>query len=126
MLSPWRVVGAQVLVGVVAAAIGWLMTNEPPVALSALYGAAVVALPSALMARGATSRLGLVHPLASAASLLTWSVVKLAATVGLLIAAPRVVDALSWPVLLLTLVLCLQTYWLALLWRPAVKPTHPI
>jgi ATP synthase protein I len=35
----------------------------------------------------------------------------------MLAAAPRVVRDLSWPALLVAMVLCLQVYWLALLWR---------
>ena len=38
-------------------------------------------------------------------------------TVLLLALAPRLVAGLSWPGLLLGLVVCLKVYWLALLWR---------
>ena len=118
-LSPWRVVGAQVALGALAAALAWLATGAWNVAASALYGAAVVAVPGALMARGATSPLSAISPLSSAVSLLGWGFVKLAVTVAMLVLAPRVVESLSWPVLLAVLVVCMQTYWLALLWRPA-------
>ena len=49
--------------------------------------------------------------------LLVWEAVKLALTVLLLALAPRLVAGLSWPGLLLGLVVCLKVYWLALLWR---------
>ena len=39
-LSPWRVVGAQVAVGGVVAALVWLVSGQPEAVWSALYGAA--------------------------------------------------------------------------------------
>jgi ATP synthase protein I len=46
-----------------------------------------------------------------------WSLVKIGVSVLMLVLAPRVVQPLSWPALLAALVLCIQVYWLALLWR---------
>ncbi len=69
------------------------------------------------MARGMTSRLSRVSPVASAVSVMVWVSVKLATAVLLLMLAPRIVQPLSWPALLVGLVLCLQVYWFALLWR---------
>jgi len=117
VLSPWIVVLSQVVVGIVVAAMAaWLV--DARVALSALYGSAVVALPGALMARGATSRLSALSPPVSALSMLGWEMVKVAVSIVMLVLAPRVVDGLSWPAMLATMVLCMQSYWLALLWRP--------
>lgn len=115
-LSPWTVVLAQVVVGLLLAAVCGLVAGAGAAA-SALYGAAVVALPGALMARGATSRLSSISPLVSAVSMMAWAMAKIAASVALLALAPRIVPGLSWPVLLVALVVCLQTYGFALLWR---------
>ncbi len=120
-LSPWWVVLAQVAVGAVVAAIIGAVSGSVVVAQSALYGAAVVALPGALMARGATSRLSSLSPLASTLSMLGWGWLKMALSVALLVLAPRFVAGLSWPALLATLVVCMQTYWFALLWRGRAK-----
>jgi ATP synthase protein I len=120
-LSPWRVVLAQGMIGAVAAALIGLGGGGDAAVRSALYGAAAVAVPGALMARAATSRLGLFSPLASTASMLGWSLVKTAAAVAMLLLAPRLVQGLSWPVMLATLFACMQTYWLALLWRGRAK-----
>lgn len=120
-LSPWRVVLAQIAVGAVTAALLWLVTGEGNVGWSALYGAAVVAVPGALMARGATSPLSAISPLTSTVSMLGWGFVKMAVSVVMLAIAVRVVPGLSWPALLATLVLCMQTYWFALLWRGRSK-----
>jgi ATP synthase protein I len=35
----------------------------------------------------------------------------------MLVLASRIVPGIVWPALLATMVLCLQSYWLALLWR---------
>jgi ATP synthase protein I len=115
-LSPWRVVAAQVVLGLAAAAVAGLVADRIG-ALSALYGAAVVALPGALMARGATSRLSSLSPAISAVSMLTWAFVKMALSVAMLVLAARIVPGVVWPALLASMVLCMQSYWFALLWR---------
>ena len=117
VLSPWRVVAAQVAVGVVVAALVQAITGDRLLAASALYGAAVVAIPGALMARGATSRLGTISPLTSTVNVMGWATVKIAVSVLMLALAARIVPGLNWPVMLATLVLCMQTYPFALLWR---------
>ena len=48
---------------------------------------------------------------------LAWEAVKLLLAVGMLALAPRLVQPLSWPALLVGMVVCLKVYWLALLWR---------
>jgi len=120
-LSPWKVVAAQVAVGLVIAAVIQAVTGEAILAASALYGAAVVALPGALMARGATSRLGTISPFTSAINIMGWAMVKIAVSVAMLVLAGRIVPGLHWPVMLATLVVCMQTYAVALLWRGRAK-----
>ena len=116
-VSPWRVVGSQLAVGAAVAVVAWLLTSAASVVWSALYGAATAVLPGALMARGVTSRLTSVSPGASAVGVMFWSLVKIGVSVLMLLIAPRVIQPLSWPALLAALVLCVQVYWLALLWR---------
>ncbi len=116
-LSPWWVVAAQVAVGAVVAAIVGAVSGSVVAAQSALYGAAVVALPGALMARGATSRLSSLSPTISAVSILWWSFIKIGLSVGMLVLAVRIIPAVVWPALLAAMVLCMQSYWFALLWR---------
>jgi ATP synthase protein I len=116
VLSPWRVVAAQAALGAVVGMVAWALSGRAA-ALSAWYGAAVVAVPGALMARGATSPLSSLTPVVSAVSMMGWGFVKIAASVAMLVLATRIVPGLSWPALLVSMVLCLQSYWLALLWR---------
>jgi ATP synthase protein I len=50
-----------------------------------------------------------------------WEMVKIGVSVLMLVLAPKIVQPLSWPALLVALVLCMQVYLLALLWR---RPTR--
>jgi ATP synthase protein I len=116
-VSPWWVIGAQAAVGTVVATLAWLVTGRMEVFWSALYGAGVVVVPGALMARGMTSKLSSVSPGASAVSFMGWEFVKIGVSVALLMLASRIVVPLSWPALLVGLVVCIKVYWVALLWR---------
>jgi ATP synthase protein I len=116
-LSPWRVIGAQGGVGVGVALLAMLLSGKTEMMWSALYGAATVVVPGALLARGMTSRLTSASPVVSAVSVMLWEMVKIATAVALLAMAPKVVPSLSWPVLLTAMAVCLSVYWFALLWR---------
>jgi ATP synthase protein I len=127
-LSPWRVIAAQLLLGALAAAVAGFVAGAIGAA-SAAYGAAVVVVPGALMARGATSRLSSLSPVVSAISMLWWGFVKMALSVAMLVLAVRIVPGLVWPALLASMVLCMQSYWFALLWpvaapAPSANPTR--
>ena len=116
-VSPWRVIAVQVVVGVLVALLAGLVTARWDVFWSALYGAGVVVVPGALMARGMTSALTSLSPGASAASFMGWELVKIGVSVVGLVLAPRIVQPLSWPALLVALVVCIKVYWVALAWR---------
>jgi ATP synthase protein I len=116
-LNPWRVIAVQLAVGTVTALLAALFTGRQEVGWSLLYGAFTVVVPGALMARGMTSRLSSVSPGASAVSFMLWEMVKIAVSIAMLMLAPRLVQPLSWPALLVGLVLCMKVYWFALLWR---------
>jgi ATP synthase protein I len=116
-ISPWEVVAGQVGVGFLVALLAWVWTGKSNVAWSAAYGALAVVLPAALFARGLTSRLSSVNPGAAVFGFFLWEVVKIALTVAMLFAAPRLVVALSWPAMLVGLVVTMKVYWLALAFR---------
>jgi ATP synthase protein I len=120
----WWVVAAQAVVGGVVALVAGLVASDASVFGSALYGAAVVVVPGALMARGMSSRLSSMSPSASAVSFMLWEMVKIAVSVLMLALAPKIVQPLSWPALLVALVVCLNVYLLALLWRRPAKRTQ--
>lgn len=116
-VSPWRVIAVQAAVGSVIAVLVLLVFGSAGLAWSALYGAATVVVPGALMARGMTSRISSLAPAVSAVSVMLWEFGKIAVSVAMLMLAPKVVPGLSWPALLVTLVVCIKVYWVALSWR---------
>lgn len=119
VLSLWRLVGVQWLVGLLAAALAWLLTQSASVAVSVLYGAASVALPSALMAYGLTSsawsRLMSGFAQAALVGFLFWEGVKVLLSVLMLAAAVWILPELNWIGLLIGLVLVLKVYWFGVL-----------
>jgi ATP synthase protein I len=122
VFSVWRLVGVQLLAGLAAGALGWLLTQSSPVAWSVLYGAASVVIPTALMAYGLTSsalsRLTSGFAQAAFAGFLLWEGVKVLLVVAMLWLAPTAVPGLSWLGLLAGLVVVLKVYWLGL-WTQA-------
>jgi ATP synthase protein I len=116
-VNPWRVIAVQAAVGLGVALVAGFVTGRMEVFWSALYGAGVVVIPGALMARGMTSPLSSMSPIGSAVSFMFWEGVKIGVSVLLLIMAVRIVQPLSWPALLAGLVICIKVYWVALAWR---------
>ncbi len=114
-LSPWVVVAAQGAVGLLCGAAFGLFSQNASTLWSSLYGVAAVVLPGLLLARGMTK--GARSPLASAAGFMFWEMLKIGVAVAMLLIAARVVPDLSWPALLITMVVCMKVNWLALLWR---------
>ena len=114
-VSPWRVIAVQTVVGLAVSVLIGLFAGFGGAAWSALYGAAAVVVPGALLARGMThSR---TNPGAAVFGFMFWEMVKVGMAVAMLVAAPRVVQDLSWPALLVAMVVCVKVNWLALLWR---------
>ena len=125
-VSPWRVVGAQVAAGAVIAVVVWMTLGQAALAWSAAYGALVVVLPAALFAHGLTGRLASINPATAIAGFFVWEMVKIALMVAMLIAAPRLVEGLSWPVMLVSMVVTMQVYWAALWLAPKKRLTNLI
>lgn len=115
-VSVWQVVAAQAAAGLAVAVVCFAVSGRAELGWSALYGAASVVLPSALLARGMVRFSG-AGPAAAAVGLMFWEGVKVLLSVAMLVAAASVVAHLSWPALLAALVVCLSVNWLALLWR---------
>jgi len=120
-ISVWTVLGAQLATGVILALAATLLTGRQNVGWSALYGALVAVIPGALFARGLTSKVSLINPGAAVAGFFLWEMVKIAASVGMLVAAPQLVAELDWLAMLISLVVTLNMYWVVLLVRPKRK-----
>jgi ATP synthase protein I len=116
--SPWWVVGGQAVVGLVAALVTWAVTGKSNVAWSVGYGALAVLIPAAVFARGLTGRFSSLNAGSAAVGFLLWEMVKIALTVAMMMAAPRLVRELSWPALLVGLILAMKVYWVALAFAP--------
>ena len=123
LLSIWRVVLAQVVVGLAVAALTWLFTGRVSAALSASYGALAVVVPAALFARGLTSKTSTINLGTAVFAFLLWEMVKIGLTVAMLYAAIWLIKDLSWPAMLVGLVITMKVYWVVFAWR---KVFHPV
>ena len=123
LLSVWRVVLVQALVGLLLAMVVWWVTARMSAVYSAMYGAMAVILPAALFARGLTSRMASINVGAAVFGFFLWEMVKIGLTVAMLFAAPRLVNDLSWSAMLVGLVVTMKVYWVALGLRRVFYPT---
>lgn len=121
LLSVWRVVVAQCFVGLLVSGVAWWVSGQVA-AVSAAYGALAVIVPAALFARGLTSRVSSLNAGAAVFGFFLWEMVKIGLTVALLVAAPRMVSDLSWPAMLVGLVVTMKVYWIALGMRRVFYP----
>lgn len=115
-LSPWMVVMVQAGAGLLVVVLVGLWVGTRPAVMSALYGALTVVLPSALLARGITRARGM-ESRAAALNFMLWELMKMGVSVAMLAAAAWVVPGVSWPVLLVAMLVCMKMNWLALLWQ---------
>ena len=120
-VSPWRIVGLQVVVGLLVALAAWAFTGRVAAAWSAAYGALAVVLPAVLFARGLMSQFSSLNAATAGFGFFVWEAVKIAVSVGMLFAAPQLVADLDWLAMLIGLMVTLKVYWVALLMRPKLK-----
>jgi ATP synthase protein I len=116
-ISPWRVVGGQVVMGLVLVLLTWALTQKRELAVSAGCGSLAVIVPAAFFARGLMGRFANLNPANAVTSFFIWELVKIGTTVAVLLAAHHWVDRLSWPAMLVGLVVTMKVYWLALLFN---------
>jgi ATP synthase protein I len=113
-VTPFRVVAAQMVLSLAAALVWWLFSKSPgSAALSALLGGAICWVPSALFA-ARLRRNG------STESILAWMLgeaIKMASTVAMFVAIAMLYRDVKWLPLLVTYLIALKTYWIALAWR---------
>ena len=103
-VTPVKVVAAQVVLSLVVALVWWLFSKPPgAAALSALLGGAVCWVPSAVFAARLKGVIG--------------EMLKMGLTVAMFVAIAVWYHDVRWLPLLVTFLVTLQTYWLALGWR---------
>lgn len=120
-VSLWAVLAGQAGVGVLVALAAWLLTGQPRMGWSAGYGALAVVIPAALFARGLSRQKSATHGNAALIGFFVWEMVKIALTVAMLFAAPRLIAQLSWLALLVGFVVTMKVYWVAMWFRPGRK-----
>lgn len=125
LLSVWRVVGVQAVLGLLVAVLVWFVSRRMAAVYSAVYGVLAVIVPAALFARGLTSRVASVNVGAAVFGFFLWEMVKIGLTVAMLFAAPRLVSDLSWPAMLAGLIVTMKVYWVALGFRKVFYPVDP-
>ena len=74
-----------------------------------------------VFARGLTSQFSSLNAAAAWLGFFVWEAIKIAVSVGMLFAAPRLVIDLDWLVMLIGLIVTMKVYWVALLMRPKRK-----
>jgi ATP synthase protein I len=122
-VSPRVVVTLQFVVGAAITLVAWVWTGMQESAMSAACGSLAVVIPAAIFARGITSKFAVANAGSAVASFFVWELVKVLLTVAILLSAHRYVDGLSWPIMLIGLVVTMKVYWLALGFK---GPGHPL
>ena len=113
-VSPWQVVGLQALVGGVVALLAWRLTGAQLAGWSAAYGSLAVVLPAIVFVRGLARQQRAPNAGSALGGFFVWEVVKIALTVAMLFAAPKVVLSLNWLALLAGFVVTMKVYWVAM------------
>jgi ATP synthase protein I len=121
-ISPWWVVAGQVVVGALVVLAAWGVTGKTSVAVSAGCGALAVVIPAALFARGVTGQFASANAGSAVLGFFVWEFVNIVVTVGVLFAAHRLVANLSWPAMLVGLIVTMKVYWLALAVKRKSQP----
>ena len=117
-VSPWRIVSLQMVMGVLVALATWGFTGRSVAGWSAAYGALAVVIPAVLFARGLMSQFSSINAMTAGFGFFVWEAVKIAESVGMIFAAPKLVAGLDWLAMLIGLILTMKVYWLELLMRP--------
>lgn len=117
VVSPWWIILGQALIGLLLALVAGLWGGAQ-IALSVGYGVLTVVMPAMLFARGVRGRFASLNPGSAMIGFFLWELMKLVVTVVMLVLAPKFVVALSWPAMLVGLVLTMKVYWVALVFSP--------
>jgi len=121
-VSVWRIVWGQAAVAALVALLAWWLTGQAIAGQSAAYGGLAVVLPAALFARAMTRQRHNAN--AALVAVFIWEIVKIAVTIAMLFAAPKVVPQLHWLALLLGMIATMKTYWIALVVQSRLRTTR--
>ena len=121
-MSPWPVVGWQAVAGlaVVLVALVW-SGGMTAVTYSAAYGGLAAWVPAVLFARMVARRMRRqASPHGALMALMVGEGIKVALTVALLLAAPKILAQVHWLALLAGFVVTIKAAWVAL-WLKSAK-----
>jgi ATP synthase protein I len=113
-VTPFKVVAAQMVLSLGATLVWWLFYKPPgAAALSAFLGGAICWVPGAMFA----ARL---RTLSGAETVMSWvlgEALKMGTTIAMFVAIAFWYHDVRWVPLLVTYLIALKTYWIALAWR---------
>ncbi|QSN61245.1 ATP synthase subunit I [Caballeronia sp. M1242] len=113
-VTPYRVVAAQMVLSLGATLLWWLFYKPPgDAALSAFLGGAIAWVPAALFAARLKARSG-------AETIMSWMIgegVKMGATIAMFVAVALWYKSALWLPLLVTYIVALKAYWVAMALR---------
>ncbi|MFP3563711.1 ATP synthase subunit I [Paraburkholderia sp. SIMBA_030] len=113
-VTPFKVVAAQMVLSLGATLVWWLFYKPPgAAALSAFLGGAICWVPSALFA----ARLRTLSGAKTAMSWMIGEALKMGTTIAMFVAVAFWYHDVCWVPLLVTYLIALKTYWIALAWR---------
>ena len=113
-VTPFRVVAAQMVLSLGATLLWWLFYKPPgDAALSAFLGGAICWVPAAMFA----ARLRTLSGAETAMSWMIGEALKMGATIAMFVAIAFWYHDVRWIPLLVTYLVALKTYWIALAWR---------
>jgi ATP synthase protein I len=113
-VTPYKVVAAQMVLSLGATLLWWLFYKPPgAAALSAFLGGAICWVPSALFA----ARLKKLSGAETAMSWMIGEALKMGATIAMFVGIAFWYHDVQWVPLLVTYLVALKTYWIALAWR---------
>ncbi len=116
-ISPWMVVRWQIAVGLVLAGLVWLFCKRADWVWSVAYGAICVVLPNVFFARGLARGQRTGQPGAALSGFFVWELLKIALTVAMLFASPKLIAELNWLALLAGFVVTMKVSWVAVWFR---------
>jgi ATP synthase protein I len=113
-VTPFKVVAAQMVLSLGATLLWWLFYKPPgDAALSAFLGGAICWVPSAMFAARLKAKSG-------AETIMSWMVgeaLKMGATIAMFVAIAFWYKSALWLPLLVTYIVALKTYWVAMALR---------
>ena len=113
-VTPFKVVAAQMVLSLGATLVWWLFYKPPgAAALSAFLGGAICWVPGALFA----ARLRTLSGAETAMSWMIGEALKMGTTIAMFVAIAFWYHDVRWVPLLVTYLIALKTYWIALAWR---------